>query len=105
MGKKLGAVLFVLGFFALGQAQILTLDEAVSGQVLGIQSINVKLDEILSDLLAIGGASTEKGVNLLSENITYGRVRENIMFGGYNAAFLLGYNPVFLSLGFKALFR
>ena len=48
--------------------------------------------------------SLEKGVDLLGENITYGRVRENIMFGGYNAAFLLGYNPVFLSLGFKALF-
>ncbi|MCL1947686.1 MAG: CsgG/HfaB family protein [Chitinivibrionia bacterium] len=36
--------------------------------------------------------------------ITYGRVRVNSMFGGPHINFLLGYNPVFFSFGFKTYF-
>ena len=46
----------------------------------------------------------EEGYSSSYVRITYGRVRENFMFGGPHFNFLLGYNPVFVSFGLKALF-
>jgi hypothetical protein len=52
----------------------------------------------------INTQTLEEGYSSQSVRITYGRVRENIMYGGPHFNFLLGYNPVYFSFAFKTYF-
>jgi len=51
----------------------------------------------------INTQSLENGYSSSIARVTYGRVRENVMFGGPNFNFLIGHNPVFTSFGLKVL--
>ena len=52
----------------------------------------------------INTQSLESGVDILGRQITYGRVRENMVFGGPHINFLVGHNPIFVSISLKTLF-
>jgi len=50
---------------------------------------------------AINTQTLENGIDVLGKRITYGRVRENVMFGGPHINFLVGHNPIFASISLK----